>query len=643
MIHFPKGGQLRGGAADGRGSSFFVALLVASLCVSLFSLLPRVRAEVGNRKVGIVLEYRDLVSLAREGRATPSGLAESLRAKGLSGLLVGELTGRDLISGFGSLRLSPVRDLPFPLPVQGVPKDRAVLWSSADDPNMRLAMPYLSAKFPASSRMSSSGYLAVLLSLGMSDLLDSGLVPDFEGLELARRLGFPVLFRPLPCIGVGGGAVASGIETLLSHGYLIRGILPAGLTVAGYPQLEPLGALLRGESMFLAQPEFVKQIGMVQAGKSAFPNLIPLHSVIKDEVFSKSITREQLVERMVRAVHERTVRLLLVRPYDLYPGERLGSFTEDLDLLSASLRARGYIMGFPSAEQPVGRSRIAPFGAALALLAVMMSLLNRFSEVRLLNSPRLIPLYLGVPLLLALGASIAGGFPMKLMGALLGALGASEAALRALDQKSPLRGALWGFAVALAVGTAIGAMYGFSLYMLRVEVFSGVKLTLVLPPVMVVLNDVLKRRYPEGAEILKRPPLWGELMVAGILLAGLAFMAVRSDNTALVPQWELSFREWLERLLLVRPRTKELLGYPCLFVTSWLSARGIVPRLQEVFRIVSSLAFASAVNSFCHLHTPYPLTLLRGFNGLWTGCLIGLVLFVSLGAVFNYRAGRLRS
>ncbi|MCX7828989.1 MAG: DUF5693 family protein [Thermanaerothrix sp.] len=641
MINGSKEPQVPGGFG-GALRSYFVVLLLASLAVSLLSLMPRVRAELGNRRVGIVIEYRDLVSLAREGRFIPVDLGDSLRSKGLGGLLVGELSGRDLFSGVSTLRLSPVRDLLFELPVKGVPMDRAVLWSTADDANMRAALPYLSAKFPSASRMSSDGYLAVLLPLGMGDIADSGIVPDFEGLELARRLGLPVLFRPLPCIGVGGEGVASGVEALLAAGYPIRGMLPAGLSVAGYPRLEPLGALIKGESMFLAQAEFVKQIGMAQAAKAAFPNLVPLHSVIKDEVFSKAITREQLVERMVRAVHERSVRLLLVRPYDLYPGDRLGAFTEDLKALSDSLKARGYLLGFPSAERPVERSRLAPLGAALALLAVIWSIRNRFLQDRIPKGSCQFYVYAGAPLILGLGASMIGGFPMKLLGALLGAFGASEAALRALEQRSPVRGALMGFAVASVVGTSIGAMYGFSLYMLRVEVFSGVKLTLVLPPLMVLFNDVVKRRYPEGAEILKRPPLWGELAVAAILLAGLAFMAIRSDNTALVPQWELSLREWLERLLLVRPRTKELLGYPCLFAAAWLSARGLAPRLQEVFRIVSSLAFASAVNSFCHLHTPYPLTLLRGFNGLWTGCLLGFALFLALGAAFNYRAGRLR-
>lgn len=615
----------------------FLLLMTASLMISMVSLRPRVTSELSNHQVGLVVDYRDLVSLAREARNTPQELADRLRSLGVTGLLVGEFSGKDLGNGYLSLKLSSVCDLPFSLPESSAAPDRAVIWGRAEDPNMRRAIPYLSAKFPGAVRMASGGYLAVLLPLGMSDVADGGLLPDFDGLELASQLGFPVVFRPSPCVGVGGAAVALGIEVLISAGYPVRGILPAGLTVAGYPDLEPLGALIKGNSMFLAQTEFVKQMGMANFAKEAFPNLVPLHSVIKDEIFSKAITRGQLVERMIRAVHERSVRLLVVRPYDLYPGDRLGSFFEDLKDLKGSLISRGYQMGFPPAEREVQRSRFAPIGAAMALMALMLSLRKRFfgeCEALSIYSMDVAACFV-VPAALGLGASVMGGALTKVLGALLGALGASEGALRALDSKSPFKGAIEGFLVALVSGSAIGAMYGFSLYMLRVDVFSGVKLTLVLPPLMVMAHDVVKRRYPEGAGMLLRPPLWGELLVSLALLGALAFMAVRSDNTALVPQWELTFREWLERLLLVRPRTKELLGYPCLFVAAWLCKRGLAPRLQEVFRIGSSLAFASALNSFCHLHTPYLLTLLRGVNGLWTGGLIGVASAASLSLMLK--------
>ncbi len=42
------------------------------------------------------------------------------------------------------------------------------------------------------------------------------------------------------------------------------------------------------------------------------------------------------------------------------------------------------------------------------------------------------------------------------------------------------------------------------------------------------------------------------------------------------------------------------------------------------------LGFSSAVNSFCHFHTPLLFILFRQFNGLWTGVLAGTMAVVAL-------------
>ena len=49
-------------------------------------------------------------------------------------------------------------------------------------------------------------------------------------------------------------------------------------------------------------------------------------------------------------------------------------------------------------------------------------------------------------------------------------------------------------------------------------------------------------------------------------------------------------------------------------------------------RIVSVLAFSSAVNTFCHFHTLLSLSVIRTVNGWWLGMLIGVITV----AVINY-------
>jgi len=212
----------------------------------------------------------------------------------------------------------------------------------------------------------------------------------------------------------------------------------------------------------------------------------------------------------------------------------------------------------------------------------------------------------------------------------LGALGAvfvtTEAALSALEGwRRPLPGILSGVFVLVVGGLSIAAFFGTPLYMLRLKTFSGVKATLLLPPLLVLLHDLRRRVHPESlGEILERPSLWGELMLLALAMGGMAFLALRSDNVSFVPQWEIMLRDSLEQVLVARPRNKELfLGYPALMIWFYLRRKDLWIRYREVFRVAAVFAFASALNSFCHFHTPLYFTLFRVANGLWTGLLLG--------------------
>lgn len=70
------------------------------------------------------------------------------------------------------------------------------------------------------------------------------------------------------------------------------------------------------------------------------------------------------------------------------------------------------------------------------------------------------------------------------------------------------------------------------------------------------------------------------------------------------------------------------MGYPALVIWYYLKRADLLGRWREVLRLTVTLAFSSAVNSFCHFHTPLSLSILRGFNGWWSGLLLGVLLLV---------------
>ena len=82
----------------------------------------------------------------------------------------------------------------------------------------------------------------------------------------------------------------------------------------------------------------------------------------------------------------------------------------------------------------------------------------------------------------------------------------------------------------------------------------------------------------------------------------------------------------LDKVLFVRPRTKEfLVGYPLLMAGMAFLTKGkrnwAVPCI-----VVGSVGLVSALNTFCHIHTPIVLSFVRTFNGLWVGLVIGTIL-----------------
>jgi hypothetical protein len=82
----------------------------------------------------------------------------------------------------------------------------------------------------------------------------------------------------------------------------------------------------------------------------------------------------------------------------------------------------------------------------------------------------------------------------------------------------------------------------------------------------------------------------------------------------------------LEDAFGVRPRFKELLGYPVLLLGLLLHPRWGRPATAALV-VLGAIGPISLVNSFLHLHTPLVITLLRSLYGLGLGLLFGLAVW----------------
>jgi hypothetical protein len=199
-------------------------------------------------------------------------------------------------------------------------------------------------------------------------------------------------------------------------------------------------------------------------------------------------------------------------------------------------------------------------------------------------------------------------------------------------------------------------------HMMQVSAFRGVKFAQVIPLgiVLVVFAARSSRSYEEirtemGAGLPEWPALGAGLKEVanqalkywqvGVLLvamAAAALMLLRSGNVTPVPPSavELKVRAALDRALLVRPRTKEILvGHPALILTLAFLAAGR-RRYLWVGMLCGAVGQVGLVNSFGHIHTTLALTLLRVFNGVWLGIVVAILVWVAGVALCHHCTAR---
>ena len=327
---------------------------------------------------------------------------------------------------------------------------------------------------------------------------------------------------------------------------------------------------------------------------------------------------------MVRAALERSIRLLLLRTAPPNTSDfKFEDFAEEVRLLGEDLKAHGFNLAWPDvvfARNNLHINILSSWAMSAVLMLCVWSYLVRMGMKASMKSA---VLFAAGSVVLAVCAWKVASVA-RLAGAMTAPMIAVEASLIAMDKK---HGVLSGFLFAVAGGLALASFFSTTRYMLRLATFSGVRLTLVLPPVLVLLHDLKRRVHPESLiEFLNRPPLWGELIVIIVLLGAVGFMVLRSGNTQGISNLEANMRDTLERLLIARPRTKEVfVGYPSVLLLMYLVKHNMLSQYREILRVGASIGFSSVVNSFCHFHTPLTLILLREFNGLWTGLIVGVI------------------
>jgi len=400
-------------------------------------------------------------------------------------------------------------------------------------------------------------------------------------------------------------------------------------------------------------------------------NFLRVHSISTEEM--NSMPNSKAIERFSLAIKDRNIRVLFVR----FPQRATEDVVKDsiayLADISGMVSASGFKIGdaLPiSMVQSGGKTYFLNFVAIFfaCALFVLCILPKNLSKTTVVNAVIAGVFIVGIAFFLALHCNAPKIIAvMNLLAAIIFPLLAllfTYVKLRGLKEKTAF-GVFMGYlfaacAIAFCGGVLIAANMSHNLYLNKIYQFSGIKVALVIPlllfAAMVVTdavakeyekyNDFCRRIYANATEFLSKPLfIWGALL-AVVLLAFLAIMLMRSGNesAAAVSDFELKFRAILEKIMYARPRTKEfLVGFPAFILAFVAMKKGFKAAAQWLI-IIGGIGIVDLVNTFCHAHTPFMISLIRSVNSMILGVIVAAVIYgIWLGIEKKSRAKELRA
>lgn len=337
-------------------------------------------------------------------------------------------------------------------------------------------------------------------------------------------------------------------------------------------------AVKTGNSRFVLFDKKLKSYEQVYGLARAFPrHVIKAHTIPPRE--AANLSREAMLSRWERAVSDRRCRFLFFHWNQRWSVDENLAFLRDL---RARLRAKGFEFGASAGAAAAPYLEIPGRSARLALAWLAAALTPLAALVRVRKSAR--------------------------------------------EPGNIFR--VWGLAIIFPVlgGLTVSFLLPDTVFSNGLEAFRGVKAALLVP---LLLAGLTLWDWEKVKKIFDRKVSVWDLCLLFLAGAVLWVMIDRSGNfSSLVSGPEIRLRDALENALGARPRMKEfLIGHPLLILGIHLSMnsekssreKDIAPLLLWA----GAVGLASIVNSFCHLHAPLSVTLLRTFHGAWLGALIG--------------------
>ena len=658
-------------------NKLLIVLIVIGLFASLFINIQRHQVEVRNNSIELIVDYEDLVALAECEGVPVEEVMKQAKDAGITSLAVYETTFKKLnvngkttaVNGSDVLTSYYTGAMTDPnwrkLVEDGTIKGTEIYVTGHHDQTFKEVHEDLVRRLGkdrvTALNVGGSTVLAVKAQFESFEKMDLGMPTD--EMEAVNKGGFYVLARPTnynKCTEDDVDAFFKRIDN-----YKVSGIVFSGSQTLGAPDCSEYTAkkmaerdLTLGMIEGVTQLQFFHQDGMLDIAKANDYHSARLYSIPKDE--QKKMKIGECVERWANTDAERNIRYNLLKIFDK-PAPGMTLLETNMTYFSAvrdKLEAQGYTIGkagvFDHFYPASWLRALVMIGVAAACVLYLCLVIPGLKKKYIYGL-----LIIGV--IAAAGPVIMGhGNKIRVVAALLSANVFPVIAViwqmdrfraKSADEKASLPKMIATGVIALftcGIMSYVGASYlsgslADTEYLLEVNIFRGIKLTFVLPIILVAIAflqrfDVFdgKMDDTEGfmdqfRKMLDMPVKVKSLLILFlVLVAGVVFVA-RSGHTMGMPvsATELKFRAFLEQAMYARPRSKELLiGHPAfmLAVMGWFRKWPTMVLFALV--LVATIGQGSMVETFAHMRSPVFMSFARGIGGIVLGAGVGAICMI---------------
>lgn len=503
-----------------------------------------------------------------------------------------------------------------------------------------------------------------------SRLLNIGIGYDDKKINLVKDSGLDVILRPINFATYNEKLADVYIAANEKYDLEPRIYIAHGKEVIGYPENEDkLLNYINEKNIAIGliesstQREHLKAEGLNDLVEDSGYNALRVFTmwdyIRERNKYYNYEGAEEIENTMFRAITERNIRAIYFKPF--FEEEESTKFLTDAEeyertfkSLENRLNEHNIKLGKAEAieEFHIGSKRLAVLSFGITLAAVFL-----FIKMFNLNDKRIKFLYLFsipaafIPFVMRSIAEKGFAFVAAVVFSGLGIYFFMMQIKKIYDSSEKysnikimiysiviLTGSI---AISLAGAVFLDSMLADVRYFLEVDIFRGVKFAQILPfgifAIMFLIyfmnndnDDSFKSVVDTTINLLnKNIKIYYAIIVGIVGIVAYVYISRTGHESNIQPtNIEMITRNFMEYVLLARPRTKEfLIAFPAIFATVYAASKKS-QFFTGMFMLASAIGTSSVINTFSHLRTPIYLSFARTIIGLGLSIVIGCIAVV---------------